>query len=453
MAKQDKKQGGKGHGKQNGAGGAIKGPDCAKNSAADRKTSRGEEMRLEQQRQAEIAAGTYYIRLNEDRFSDIAAACRGEIGDYAFPGGNNPSLHFNVRKEVGNQGSLAVIRFETVQRGHELEGTVFNQDTYLPAFYVEKFGLEFRSRSKDRLVASTQELICWYLADNLTEVQPTNYVGMDDSLDLQDDVLIHAKTGPESMQMMLDGRPDLYAVETERGTVTINCSGERGNLRVVASTVLGIEPSTAFLPAYLLRRETLDQVTDEVTYGHQFALFMFLRTEFPDLLTKPVKQEKVQLNASGRPMGKKELSKIVRRKQEALATANQRATEATALASMRKGAVPIRDAVMEGKMGHVDLSDSAGDLIVCFGQVGADKTIMVAHLAKNHMLRIAGVDEGHSIYVGQLMRGHVDSFEAKHMSAEDKKARDALIVFINEAMNERGFKLRKPMPHLVKKAA
>ena len=217
MAKDNQAGKSKGHGKQNGAGGSIKGPTCAVDSANGRKISRSEEERLERARLAEIEAGTYYTRLNAGRSTDIASASRGDLGEYAHPGGNEPSLHFNVQRDIGPKGSRSVIRFETVQRCHELEGRPFNPGTYLPAFYVEKFGKDFRSIAQDPLVASTQELICHYLTDKFSFGITADEIIATTFPETIDEMFARVGTDKAAMQAMLDGVPGLYGRKTARG--------------------------------------------------------------------------------------------------------------------------------------------------------------------------------------------------------------------------------------------
>jgi hypothetical protein len=446
------KQAGKGHGKQNGAGGSIKGPQCAKDGANDRKTSRAEEERLERARLAEIEAGTYYIRLNAGRSTDIASACRGELGDYAHPGGNEPSLHFNVQKDINPKGPRSVVRFETVQRGHELEGQVFNSGTFVPTFYIEKFGADFRSQSANSVVAAAQELICHYLAHKLNfgitaeETAPTTFP------ETIEEMLARVGTDKVAMQAMLAGVPGLYGCKTARGILILEVFvGKRPNIKVVDSTIPDIQVSRAFLPVHLLPQKPLNQVTDDWTYTQQFVLYTFLQNELADLFNKPalVKEE-------GREMGAKERMKAERKRADKLADANERAADATALANMMKAAVSIT-AAASGKHGYVDLSGNEGELLVLFGEIGADKVVQVVHLHQNHMLRIAGVQEGTKVYVGQIQRGSIDKVDAAYMSPEDKRTREALIKFIVNKMEEAGIKLASPGKklslHLVKRAA
>jgi hypothetical protein len=436
----------------NGAGATKDRTKMISDSEGGRKTKRNERQAAERRRLEQVQSGTFYTNLNEGRSSDIAAAVTGQVGIYAYPGGNKPSLHFNVQNETGRLGTMPVVRFEAVQRGHELEGGVFNRDTYLPCFYIEKFGADFRSRSQNRLAATTQELICLYLTTQLhtrkEEVTQAPTISIEE-------VYEKSKGSQEDLRAMLEGVIGTYGIKADKGIVILKGYQRYGKARlsVHMSSVQGVVEGSYYLPTHLVKQPSLDKVTDEDTYSNQFSLFLFLRENLSELLTQPAPPEKVMLNASGRPMGKKELAKQGRKKAMAIAEAGQRATEATILASMRKNTVSLRDAVMAGTMGHVDLSGTAGDLIVCFGMIDADKTIMVAHMAKTHVLRIAGVDEGLSIFVGQLMRGEVDSHEAKFMTGDAKTARNALITFIRSQLTANGFKLRTPSLHLVKKAA
>jgi len=420
---------------------------------------------METRREAERQNGSFYLRTNAGRSNDLYAALDGQIGDYAFPGGDQPSTHLNVQKEVGRLGAMAVLRLETIQYGHDLQHEIFDPNIFLPCYFVKKSGLDFCSRLSERLSSTTQELICHYLA-----MQLQTSAGVDDSSATQDIALESVpepimELTPEtfeqalsrsnkSMEDLLAGKPDLYGHETVSGAVLVDCfiGGPRNLpcIEVTGSTHANVVASDAFLLVHNLRKVTLDRssgVSDDL-YQQMHAIHAFFRNEFKDLLTK--QPEVPILNAQKQP-GKKEQKKLVWKKAMKIAEATARASEESKVANMKKGAISIREAAMSGKPGWVDLSNKSGDLIVLFGTIGVDKVIQVNHIDKAHMLRLAGVDEGSKVYLGQILKGEVDRMDQLNhrLSSEQVKTANALIGYIRDKLTEAHIKLHKlPTPSL-----
>lgn len=477
MAKQQTNNNGSNGGKKggNGAGSTKDRGRMIAESEGGRATKRNHRKSLDVRRNNERETGEFYLRTNEGRSADIAAACRGEVGNYAFPGGNAPSLHFNVQKEVGKQGSLSVIRLETVQRGHELEGEVFDQKVFLPSFYVEKFGGEFRSRFDDRLAASTQELICHYMADqlgfgtNFDEVEVAETTYEQTGTETFDSMFARAS---DDMKSMLNGIVGLYGLTTGEGQVILEVfTGKRSNLQVIDSTDPQVSAERVYIPVKCVFHNTLDKVTDDKTYGLQLAIYTFIRSELGQLILEIKKEreearkalrsdlleihtaaidagrEAVKL-ASAEPQGKagkKQLKKMAdkMRQQEAWA-AQQRVIE-----NMRRDAISLREAAT-GKQGWVVMTHTSGDLIVLYGMVGPDKIAQVVHLDRNHILRLAGVDVGTKVYVGQVRAGEIDRIDQVNhrLTAEQVKAGNALITHLRDQLEANGIKLIAPSRNL-----
>jgi hypothetical protein len=285
--------------------------DVSKNTAnaeAGRTSKRNTHHMKEQRRSIERQEGTLYPRVNGGRSTNLLAAIRGEVGSYAYPGNENPSVHFNVQKEVGAQGSMSVIRLESIQHGHSISGKIFNPFIFLPCFYIEKFGTNFRSRLENRLGAKTQELICNYFASECdytameeieSEVPSLGAEKMEESIDEK-----FARANLD-MSQMLAGKPGLYGYKNGDGVVLLGVFiAKRTSIEVVESTVPGIEASPAYIPVHLLMQKTLDRplTVSEETYSNQLTLYVFLRSELANFFGQPAANEK--------PLGAKEMKKI-----------------------------------------------------------------------------------------------------------------------------------------------
>lgn len=347
-----------------------------------------------------------------------------------------------MQKEVGPKGSIFVIRLESIQQGHKLEGSPFDSKVFLPTFYVRKFGKSFSSKMPDRLTARTQEMICHYLADH---VPCCNDEKEEEVVETIEQMYARADITEQAMCSMISGKPGLYGRKTGEGILILSCFiGKRPCIEVVASTISNISPSNAFLPVHLLTHKVLEQVTDDNTYARQLALYMFLRNELAELLIQP------------KPSGKKEEKKAAIKQAAKTAQASEQAAEQVAIANMRKSAVSLSEAAT-GRMGYVVMTHASGEMIVLFGQVGADKVVQVVHLSAKHMLKIAGVDIGDKVYLGQLLHGKIDRIDAMNhrMSPEQIKTCDALIKHIRDHLKDARITLRSPRTNLrlVKKVA
>lgn len=296
MTKQSKQQQGqkaKGHGKQH----ATKMGDvgwASANASAARLRKRKVAKLLDGRRTEERQSGEFYARVNSDRSTDLDAALAGEVGSYAYPGGDQPSIHFAVVKEARRTDSVSVIHLETIQEGHPLARAIFDPKVYVPCFYVQKFGTRFQSKLTDRLAAATQQLIVHYFAN------PAAYVAEDEeSLDktaasvMSDDgedhsvdsVFLMASSDHEALLAEMEGD---YLVPSPEGDVVVRvfAKGQKRVLRAVASRNPDVTPSGVFIPVYLLFKPSLEQVTSTEFYQVQLALFMFMRTELGELISR-----------------------------------------------------------------------------------------------------------------------------------------------------------------------
>lgn len=125
------------NGVQSKQGGTIKGPDCAKVSTANRVAARKEEDRLSQARQALKETGGFFVQQNAGRETNIFRLEAGEIGEYAIPGGDKPSVHVHV-SEVGTpEKPLHVVYFDRAHEDSGLPGNL-STETYLPIWALSK---------------------------------------------------------------------------------------------------------------------------------------------------------------------------------------------------------------------------------------------------------------------------------------------------------------------------
>lgn len=224
---------------------------------------------------------------------------------------------------------------------------------------------------------------------------------------------------------------------------------------VLESSFPPVDDFTSFyLPKHWLNYDTVQDVSQgERCLMWQREVHAAIRSFLRD---QTFKNERKQAQAT-RPVGKKEARKLETRRlqkqyeadarsRQALIDANARAAKATALIHMKKHAISFIDAA-NGKQGYVDLTDNESELIILFSQIGADKVINIEHMSSTHMLSLVNCKVGTQVYAGQVIRGHIDNFEAQSMSNEEKVAKDALIAFIRNKMSAAGMTFRTGKPH------
>jgi hypothetical protein len=244
----------------------------------------------EARRQGERQTGTLYERTNTGRSTDIVAACRGVVGDYAYPGGSLPSVHFNVQQEVGEKGPVAVIRFESVHKDHPLSGAVFDPKVHLLAFFVNMHGQRFKSRAKNPLMAKTQNLICHNMAAWLEEHYSSQPEVVEEVVDEPEAVqeaqapetleeaygrLPHNK---EARKALVRGVPGVYALRDDRGIVIIEVYGNiKPRMKVVDSSVEGVPATTTYVPVTCLRDQELSRVTSPDIFTEQVSIFTYVK--------------------------------------------------------------------------------------------------------------------------------------------------------------------------------
>lgn len=390
----------------------------------------------EEKRNQEREAGTFHLRVNGNRSSDLKAALSGVCGSYAYPGVNQPSIHFTVAREAGRSDPIFVIYLESIQEGHELAGRVFDPTVYTPCHYVTRYGENFSSRLNNNVQKKTQELVCRYLAhESSLDFNDANN-GFEDE-DTADSLIEQAS---HNMADLLAGKPCLYYKKAiGEGEVVLEVfinKNSKPSVRIVESTVPNLVASRAFIPIYLLYGDTIEQVTDEDTYALQLMLFSFLKAELAELLVPRPVAVAVE-RPTAKKMGEKEQAKLALRKAKQVAEAKAQADNKAKLEAMREQALRV-SRVASGAIGYADMSNLSGDLIVLFGKEGADHFAKVAYISEKHMLRLVGVDVGTKVYGGQILNGHIDRLDhgADKLSSDQVKALNALIGYIRDRFAE-----------------
>lgn len=164
MAKSKDKNGG------GNKGGASKGSTCAAQGAINREQIAKEARGREHRRQEEGPA--FFRRLNDERNSSPVDIANGVIGKYAIPGGDQPSIHLSVRKHSQGDTSFSVVEFESVQRGHALQGATLNAGVFLGTRWIGN--TEWHSRMTGS-AKTTQQNLHGYLSQFI-ELVPVDQV-------------------------------------------------------------------------------------------------------------------------------------------------------------------------------------------------------------------------------------------------------------------------------------
>jgi hypothetical protein len=164
---------GKGHpGKQNQDRRGDVGENIKKTESA-RESKRHAEKAADAQRNKEAASGQLFARLNSGRSNIIVDLFEGEVGLYAFPGGDKPSAHFEVREQLIYSEKHPVTYFEAAQRGHDLQGTAWDTKTYVRVSHLH-YGAKYSSKMEG-LQGQTQEMMVHYFAELLQEYRQEQF--------------------------------------------------------------------------------------------------------------------------------------------------------------------------------------------------------------------------------------------------------------------------------------
>jgi hypothetical protein len=438
MTKKEKQ---KGHGNQKSSGGrAGSVAENIEKSEIGRSHKRNEDKSRDKHRSQERERGVFHARVNEGRSNDITAAIRGEIGSYAYPGGNRPSVHFNVQKEVFKDSTAPVLRMESVQEKHELEGSVFDPKVYVPCSYVEKFGLYFQSRREDRLAAATQELVVHYLAREVNTFTPE--VTEREAADVW-------AIASESCKSMLSEQDGMYIVRSALGDVVFKVYylGRKACIKVAASRNPSLDVTNIFVPVHCLFEPSLGQVTDDATYSAQLAMFMFIRTELASLIEemskKPTPVETLAVKESLTNADREALAAAAERRErkakEKFVRQREEQSEKMAVMAMKQNCLSVVQ-ITHGKLGYADLGSSSGELIIGFHIAGNDRIARIEHMGSNHMLMLAGIKKDDCVFASAIQ---LDKVDRAHCTTEaDFRKRSILASHIREQMEVRGIRFR-----------
>lgn len=94
------------------------------------------------------------------------------MGKYAIPGGDQPSIHLSVRKHNQKDTSFSVVEFESVQRGHALQGETLDPGVFLGTKWIGDTEWSSRMTGSAR---TTQQNLHGYLSQFI-ELVPADHV-------------------------------------------------------------------------------------------------------------------------------------------------------------------------------------------------------------------------------------------------------------------------------------
>lgn len=156
-------------------GGIHANPVVMGNVAESIKSTKAGKLRKRHERKKKASCSAsqkteHLAQANAGRSSDILKMLEPTPGLYAFPGGNQPSVHLLVEEIVTIRGALHVIRIQEIQKGHILPQDL-STEHYLPYHFVERFGKSFTSQFPGAAGKRLQDNLCRYLAQILAERQ------------------------------------------------------------------------------------------------------------------------------------------------------------------------------------------------------------------------------------------------------------------------------------------
>lgn len=249
-----------------------------------------------------------------------------------------------------------------------------------------------------------------------------------------------------SYSAFADGVAGTYGFMTPVGKVIVevmNNGGEKPAVYVTHSTVATIfADDDWFLVHQCLRYENVRQIGSTPLFRWQEAIHAFLRPFVADLY-------KPKAVVVAQPMVPKILSKQeLKAKAKAEAALQQKKIDdlkvqnlSVALHHMEKNLISVAQAVIGGKLGYCDLSDSTGKLIALFGQEGNDRIVSVAFIGEDHVLRSAGVTVDAKVFGGYISHG-INKQHSVKMMPEKFAMRTALAKYFRTQMEARGIKFR-----------
>lgn len=264
------------NGVQSKQGGTIKGADCAKVSAANRVTARKQEERLSQARQVLKQTGEFFLKKNEGRTTDIFRLEAGEVGEYAIPGGDQPSVHLCVVEAGTPEKPFRVVYFESAHEKSGLPGNM-STETYLPIWTLSKDSFQSRMLGHS---AETQNKLFGFLTgviDNTRAEIAKNKMANE----LADMV----SKSTMDLRGIKHGKIDSYAITKGEGVAVLSVfMAKHLSVTVLRSTIAELPATKAFLPIKLLGYNELRQVTTDDIYAGQLAIYSFLKPILDNLV-------------------------------------------------------------------------------------------------------------------------------------------------------------------------
>lgn len=248
---------------------------------------------------------------------------------------------------------------------------------------------------------------------------------------------------------LIDGLSDVYGIKTDAGTVILNVeTRNKPAIFVAESTVPGITPDKEmYIPVSTLYFAELRQITGNSVFSWQSKVHAFVRAAVLPFLGKmTVKPEPVTIDTSLLTDADREAITMAQERRERKGKkkflAKKAAQEkAMVLLHMKNQCLPV-SSIAHGKIGYADLSSSSGELIVNFYVDDADRKARIEHMGESHMLVLAGIKKGDTVFASCVVSG-VSPADRLKMSEEDYRKRSVLAEHIREQIEARGVRFVK----------
>lgn len=409
MAK--KSQTGKQHGGNNGGqskqGGSIKGSDCAKTSTLHRESTRKEEARLAQARQALKATGEFFLQQNDGHEVDVLKIEAGVIGEYAIPGGDKPSVHVHVSEMGTAEKSLRVVFFDTAHEGSGLPGNL-STDTYLPVWTLSKDSFISRMEGHG---AETQNQLFSFLTNAIDGTRAQ--MAKDE---VANKLAVMLNNSDRNLWGIKRGQLGNYTVTKGDGVAVLRVFiAKHVSVSVLHSTITELQASKAFLPIQQLNFAELRQVTTEDVYQGQLAIHSFLKPILDGLV------EEEPTEASRPNLRIVEASPVT-----TLATMAKEKTGTVSVKQIMSGATGVTVFIS----GEQSLTVKVWDKETNKGPIRLFEVIECSGFSESAMLSI---EVGTFVTAEQLITQAISKAEAAGLPPKTAGAKLALITFILKA--------------------
>ncbi len=265
-------------------GSLPKGSQCATDGAQHRQHRARNSKALDERRELLRQNGTFYTEKNGDRSNDIFALEAGISGQYAFPGGGEPSAHFEVYNNGTPEKPFKVIRFQGSQRGHVLPGNL-NTEVFLPVHILREN--EFYSKCTGEW-ACTQTAIFKYLTGMIDSTRELCAKEVEKN---KEELLNSGSVDLRSIFTAKNGDTFTVALKKKTGEhgkilIAVDEWAARKTIRVVASSFAPITGGLNwFLPVSCLEYSTLIKVTSDEVFAQQcelHAALLWVLGELPE---------------------------------------------------------------------------------------------------------------------------------------------------------------------------